>query len=274
MNCETSLSEQLSNLSMETTSLPTPMCVGLLSNQILIKAMKKAFKQEQSLSAVNRFFEIVLQQQSTSDELLSCAVKELHALQPDEDKILQMKQQLEGYLTRKGFDTSEEFHQFVDHVFGGFGYVVSLLFQTEANYSTIKSILVDVAKAIGVSRTLRELHEDTQRDFIMLPKETMHQFQVDISALKDQKITEAFAQLINSYIEVVRRQYETFYSNIEAFPQEFRYPLYTFVKLQEAILDEIIWNRYDCLNSDLSVSSLRQSFIRFKARRVIKRLAT
>jgi len=274
MNCETLLTNQLTNLSLETTTLPTPMRVGLLSHQMLIKAMKKAFKQEQSLSAVNRFFEIVLQQQSTSDELLSCAVKELKSLQPDKDKILQMKQQLEGYLTRKGFDTTEEFDQFVDQVFGGFGYVVSLLFQTEANYATLKSLIVDVAKAIGVSRTLRELHEDAQREFLMFSKEAMNHYQVDILSLKGQKITENFAQLINSYIEVVRRQYENFYSRIDAFPKDVRYPIYTFVKLQEAILDEIIWNRYDCLNSDLTVSPLRQSFIRFKAKRVIKRLGT
>jgi phytoene/squalene synthetase len=272
MNCETLLNDQFANLSVETTTLPTPMRVGLLSQQILIKAMKKTFKQEQSLSAVNRFFEIVLQQQSTSDELLSCAVKELHALRPDEEKITQMKYQLEGYLNRKGFDTTAEFNQFVDQVFGGFGYIVSLLFQTEANYSTLKSLLVDVAKAIGVSRTLRELHEDANRDFYMFSKEDMNQYQVDINALKGQKITENFAQLINSYIEVVRRQYENFYSNIALFPPAVRYPIYTFVKLQEAILDEIIWNRYDCLNTDLTVSPLRQTFIRFKAKRVIKRL--
>ncbi len=273
MNCETLFSNQLTNLPVETTSLPTSMRVGLLSFQILIKAMKKAFKQEQSLSAVNRFFELILQQQSTSDELLSCAVKELQFLQPDEDKILQMKQPLEDYLTRRSFDTTEEFNQFVDQVFGGFGSMVSLLFQTEANYLKLEPLLVDVAKAIGVSRSLRELHEDAKSNFFIFSKAAMNQYQVDIVALKDQKMTENFAQWINSYIEVVRRQYESFYSNIEAFPTDVRYPIYTFVKIQEAILDEIIWNRYDCLNSDLFVSPLRQTFIRFKAKRVIKRLA-
>jgi phytoene/squalene synthetase len=272
-SCETRLRDQLSNLSSDFDSLPTPTRVGLLSYQIAAKAMKKAFKQEQSIASVDRLFALFLKQDSTSDELLQCAIEMMDIYHPDHARIQAMQSQLTGFLSRKGFDTIQEFEDFVDTVFGGFGYVVSLLFQEEPNAKQREALFINVAKAIGVSRTLREVHEDVANGFVMLPKELMNSLGVDLEALRGQKVSEGFAQLINRLIEEARRRYQSFYSNIDLVPKEAQVALLRFVKIQEAILDEIIWNRYDCLNTGLVVSPLRQRFIRFRVKRMIKRMS-
>jgi phytoene/squalene synthetase len=272
-SCETRLRDQLSNLSSDFDSLPTPTRVGLLSYQIAAKAMKKAFKMEQSIASVDRLFALFLKQDSTSDELLQCAIEMMDIYHPDHARIQAMQSQLTGFLSRKGFDTIQEFEDFVDTVFGGFGYVVSLLFQDEPNAKQREALFINVAKAIGVSRTLREVHEDVANGFVMLPKELMNSLGVDLEALRGQKVSEGFAQLINRLIEEARRRYQSFYSNIDLVPKEAQVALLRFVKIQEAILDEIIWNRYDCLNTGLVVSPLRQRFIRFRVKRMIKRMS-
>jgi phytoene/squalene synthetase len=272
-SCETRLRDQLSNLSSDFDSLPTPTRVGLLSYQIAAKAMKKAFKQEQSIASVDRLFALFLKQDSTSDELLQCAIEMMDIYHPDHARIQAMQSQLTGFLSRKGFDTIQEFEDFVDTVFGGFGYVVSLLFQDEPNANQREALFINVAKAIGVSRTLREVHEDVANGFVMLPKELMNSLGVDLEALRGQKVSEGFAQLINRLIEEARRRYQSFYTNIDLVPKEAQVALLRFVKIQEAILDEIIWNRYDCLNTGLVVSPLRQRFIRFRVKRMIKRMS-
>jgi phytoene/squalene synthetase len=272
-SCETRLRDQLSNLSSDFDSLPTPTRVGLLSYQIAAKAMKKAFKMEQSIASVDRLFALFLKQDSTSDELLQCAIEMMDIYHPDHARIQAMQSQLTGFLSRNGFDTIQEFEDFVDTVFGGFGYVVSLLFQDEPNAKQREALFINVAKAIGVSRTLREVHEDVANGFVMLPKELMNSLGVDLEALRGQKVSEGFAQLINRLIEEARRRYQSFYTNIDLVPKEAQVALLRFVKIQEAILDEIIWNRYDCLNTGLVVSPLRQRFIRFRVKRMIKRMS-
>jgi phytoene/squalene synthetase len=272
-SCETRLRDQLSNLSSDFDSLPTPTRVGLLSYQIAAKAMKKAFKQEQSIASVDRLFALFLKQDSTSDELLQCAIEMMDIYHPDHARLQAMQSQLTGFLSRKGFDTIQEFEDFVDTVFGGFGYVVSLLFQDEPNAKPREGLFINVAKAIGVSRTLREVHEDVAKGFVMLPKELMNSLGVDLEALRGQKVSEGFAQLINRLIEEARRRYQSFYTSIDLVPKEAQVALLRFVKIQEAILDEIIWNRYDCLNTGLVVSPLRQRFIRFRVKRMIKRMS-
>ena len=271
-SCETRLRDQLPNLSIDFEPLPTPTRVGLLSYQIAAKAMKKAFKQEQSIVSVDRLFALFLKQESTSDELLQCAIDTVDSLNPDPATIQAMQIQLTAFLTRNGFDTIQEFEDFVDTVFGGFGYFVSLLFQDEPHIHQLRPLFVEVAKAIGVSRTLREVHEDVANGFVMLPKELMTSLGVDVDALRGQKVNEGFAQLINRLIEEARRRYQTFYSKLDLVPKDAQIALLRFVKIQEAILDEIIWNRYDCLNTGLVVSPLRQQFIRFRAKRMIKRM--
>jgi phytoene/squalene synthetase len=272
-SCETRLRDQLSNLSSDFDSLPTPTRVGLLSYQIAAKAMKKAFKMEQSIASVDRLFALFLKQDSTSDELLQCAIEMMDIYHLDHARIQAMQSQLTGFLSRNGFDTIQEFEDFVDTVFGGFGYVVSLLFQDEPNAKQREALFINVAKAIGVSRTLREVHEDVANGFVMLPKELMNSLGVDLEALRGQKVSEGFAQLINRLIEEARRRYQSFYTNIDLVPKEAQVALLRFVKIQEAILDEIIWNRYDCLNTGLVVSPLRQRFIRFRVKRMIKRMS-
>jgi hypothetical protein len=146
-SCETRLRDQLSNLSSDFDSLPTPTRVGLLSYQIAAKAMKKAFKMEQSIASVDRLFALFLKQDSTSDELLQCAIEMMDIYHPDHARIQAMQSQLTGFLSRNGFDTIQEFEDFVDTVFGGFGYVLSLLFQRRTQRQTARSIVHQCRKS-------------------------------------------------------------------------------------------------------------------------------
>ena len=264
-NCPSLLEAKLSNLPQSFDTLPTHLRVGVLSFQVAAKAMKKAFKEEQSTASVDRLFALFLQQQSTSEPLLQCAIQHLHTLPLDGAMIQAIQAQLIATLERKGFLTREQFELFVETVFGAFGSMVALLMS--ANEKPLR----EVAKAIGVTRTLRELHGDVANGFVLLPRDVMNEHHIDLEVLRGAKITEDFAQMINALIEPLRKTYATFYAQIDQFPAPTQLALYTFVKSQEAILDEIIWNRYDCLNTDLMVSEFRQSILRFRAKRALKK---
>ena len=269
-DCNSILEAQVAKLPKSFDTLPARERVGLLSFQLAAKAMKQAFKIDQSIASVDRLFDLLLRKQSTSEPLLQCAIDHIDSLGMNQERMVLIQEQLTAHITRNGFDTTEQFNAFVDTVFGSFGEVVALLFQTESNPSVTES-LREVAKAIGVTRTLRELHGDVASGCYMLPKDLLEEYQVNVPALQQTKITEEFAQLINSLIEPLRRTYATFYSQIDGYPHAAQLSLYTFVKTQEAILDEIIWNRYDCLHTELTVSDLRQTMIRFRAKRALKR---
>ena len=270
-DCNSILEAQVAKLPKSFDTLPARERVGILSFQLAAKAMKQAFKIDQSIASVDRLFDLLLKKQSTSEPLLQCAIDHIDSLGMSQERMVLIQEQLTAHITRYGFDTTEEFNTFVDTVFGSFGEVVALLFQTESNPSVTEESLREVAKAIGVTRTLRELHGDVASGCYMLPKDLLQEYQVDLAALQQTKITEEFAQLVNSLIEPLRRTYATFYSQIDWFPRAAQLSLYTFVKTQEAILDEIIWNRYDCLHTELLVSDLRQTMIRFRAKRALKR---
>jgi phytoene/squalene synthetase len=262
-NCQSLLDAQRSQLPKSFDSLPAQFRVGLLSFQVVAKAMKRAFKEDQSTASVDRLFALLLQQQTTSDPLLQCAVQSLHTLPMDAAVIQGVQAQLTEQLQRKGFDTTAQFDAFVETVFGAFGSMVATLL------SSAQQPLREVAKAIGVTRTLRELHSDVNHGFVMLPRDLLREYHVDLQALQTTKITEEFAQMINSLIEPLRRSYATFYASLDQLPQACQLAVYTFVKTQEAILDEIIWNRYDCLHTELVVSDFRQSILRFRAKRAM-----
>jgi phytoene/squalene synthetase len=268
-NCDSILEAHVAKLPKSFDTLPAPSRVGLLSFQLAAKAMKQAFKEDQSIASVERLFDLFLQKQSTSEPLLQCAISTMYSYGVSQESILLIQDQLTAQLKRKGFDTTEQFNTFVDTVFGAFGEMSARLFGADASPSMTAS-LREVAKAIGVTRTLREIHVDVDHGFYMISKELLAEYEVDLDALKTTKITEGFAQLINSLIEPLRRTYSTFYSQIDRYPTQAQLSLYTFVKTQEAILDEIIWNRYDCLHTELTVSELRQTMIRFRAKRAIK----
>lgn len=268
-NCDAILEAQVANLPKSFTTLPARERVGLLSFQIAAKAMKQAFKVDQSISSVDRLFELFVKKQSTSEPLLQCAINQIHSLGVNQERIGLIQEQLTAHLRRKGFDTKEQFDTFVDTVFGAFGEMTAHLFEATPSVSLTEP-LREVAKAIGVARTLREIHGDVESGFYMIPNDLLDSYQVDLNALKHTKITEGFAQLINSLMEPLRRTFSLFYNQIERFPKDVQLSLYVFVKTQEAILDEIIWNQYDCLNTELTVSPLRQSMIRFRAKRVLK----
>lgn len=272
-NCDAILEAQIAKLPKSFDSLPAHSRVGLLSFQIAAKAMKKAFKEDQSIASVDRLFDLFLKNQSTSEPLMQCAISTIHSLGVNQESIRLIQEQLTAQLSRKGFNTTDQFNTFVDTVFGAFGEMTARLFGADSNPSMTES-LREIAKAIGVTRTLREIHVDAENGFNMLSKEHLAEYQVDLEALKSSKINEGFAQLINSLIEPLRRSYANFYSQIDQFPREAKLSLYTFVKTQEAILDEIIWNRYDCLHTELTVSDLRQTIIRFRAKRALKQRGT
>lgn len=269
-NCDAILAAQGANLPKSFDTLPARERVGLLSFQIAATAIKKAFKSDQSIAAVERLFALFSNKQSTSEALLQCAIAQIHSIGIDQERIALIEEQLTTTLSRKRFDTTEQFTTFVDTVFGTFGELVARLVQTQADPQLTES-LREVAKAIGVTRTLQELHRDVANGIVMIPTELLVEYQVELDELRDAAITEEFAQLINSLIEPLRRTYSLFYKQIDRYPAAVQLPIYTFVKIQEAILDEIIWNRYDCLNTELAVSELRQTIIRFWAKRALKK---
>jgi phytoene/squalene synthetase len=268
-NCQSLLEAQDVQLPKSFDSLPAQFRVGLLSFQVVAKAMKKAFKEDQSVDSVNRLFALFLKNQRTSEPLLQCAIEHIHTLPIERERISLIQSQLLGHLEQNGFPTSEQFESFVDTVFGSFGQMAATLFPASTN--AMELALQDVAKAIGVSRTLREIHGDVANGFLMIPQSLLAEYQVDLNALLGNKINEGFAQMINSLIEPQRRRFASFYEHIDLFPSESQLALYTFAKTQEAMLDEIIWNRYDCLNSDLGVSDLRLAMIRIRAKRALKK---
>ena len=267
--CYSLLEAKMNTLPKSFETLPTPIRVGLFSFQLAAKAMKKAFKEDQSVDSVNRLFALFLKEQRTSEPLLQCAIEHIHTFPIQAEQISLIQTQLVRHLEQNGFPTSEQFESFVDTVFGSFGQMAARLFPASTN--AMELALQDVAKAIGVSRTLREVHGDVANGFLMIPQSLLAEYQVDLNALLGNKINEGFAQMINSLIEPQRRRFASFYEHIDLFPSESQLALYTFAKTQEAMLDEIIWNRYDCLNSDLGVSDLRLAIIRIRAKRALKK---
>lgn len=271
--CPSLLNDQQSALPRALTNFPSDSLPRLVAFQVLANAMTKAFKVDQSHASLASLFALLHGATTTSDPLLFCALKAWREVSLDDALIDKIHQAMRDQLEKNPHQTVEDFDRFVDDVFGSFGLIAASLFQTDDSHAVIQATLVEVAKAIGVTRTLRDMVEDVPAGLTLIPPALFEAFHVEVSSIVGASVTEAFAQAVDSLMPPQRRRFAAFYKNIHLFPPAFQWPLFAFVKTQEAILDEIIWNRYDCVNTDLRVSPLRERFLLFRAKRAVKQRA-
>jgi hypothetical protein len=142
----------------------------------------------------------------------------------------------------------------------------------KSNNPQTTRLIEEVTVAIAMTTWINQLgfYPDT---FSLLPNELIHEFTLDVEEIKhSKKVPEALARALAVLMGEARQSFVRLYHHLNEFDAAFRLAVYTGVKFHEALLDEIIWAKFELFSSIQEVSSLRRRFMIFKAKRAMRKL--
>jgi hypothetical protein len=106
--------------------------------------------------------------------------------------------------------------------------------------------------------------------FRMIPISLQEEFSLDLeSDIANKKVSENLARALAVLMGEARQAYVRFYHHLDDLDKDLRLSAYLAVKFQEALLDEIVWAKFELFAGAQEVTSLRRRFMTFKAKRTI-----
>jgi hypothetical protein len=142
----------------------------------------------------------------------------------------------------------------------------------KSNNPQTTRLIEEVTVAIAMTTWINQLgfNPDT---FSLLPSDLIHEFTLDVEEIKQsKKVPEALARALAVLMGEARQSFVRLYHHLNEFDAPLRLAVYTGVKFHEALLDEIIWAKFELFSSIQEVSSLRRRFMIFKAKRAMRKL--
>jgi hypothetical protein len=142
----------------------------------------------------------------------------------------------------------------------------------KSNNPQTTRLIEEVTVAIAMTTWINQLgfNPDT---FSLLPNELIHEFTLNVEEIKlSKKVPEGLARALAVLMGEARQSFVRLYHHLNEFDAPLRLAVYTGVKFHEALLDEIIWAKFELFSSIQEVSSLRRRFMIFKAKRAMRKL--
>lgn len=167
--------------------------------------------------------------------------------------------------------TVEELQSFFNssstHISSALNYVLN-----KSSQPNITKIIEDVVVAISITQWINQLGQHPDR-FTLLPIALIEEFGLDVDAIiQERKVPESLARALAVLMGEARQSFVRLYHQLTAFDPALRLGVYTAAKFHEALLDEIVWAKFELFSSVQEVSPLRRKFITFKAKRFVRKL--
>ena len=160
------------------------------------------------------------------------------------------------------------FKQSSQHVIQAIGAILN-----PSHNPKITTLIEEVVVAIKITTWINQLGENPT-SFSLLPLALIDEFTLDIESIKtNQKVPENLARALAVLMGEARQSFVRLYHQLNQFDLPVLLAVYTAVKFHEALLDEIIWAKFELFTSVQEVSSLRRKFIMFKAKRAVRKLS-
>ena len=158
------------------------------------------------------------------------------------------------------------FKQSSQHVIQAVG-----VFLNPSHNPQITTLIEELVVAIKITTWINQLgHKPTT--FSLLPSSLIDEFTLEIENIKSiQKVPESLARALAVLMGEARQSFVRLYHHLNQFDSSLRLAIYAGVKFHEALLDEIIWAKFELFSSVQEVSSLRRKFMTFKAKRFLRK---
>jgi len=139
----------------------------------------------------------------------------------------------------------------------------------KAKNPELSRLVQEVVVAIQITHWINNVSSQPER-LLMIPLALREEFALHLDVdLLNKKVSEHTARALAVLMGEARQAYVRLYHHLGLLDPNLRLGVYLAAKFQEALLDEIVWAKFDLFSGVQEVSSLRRRFMTFKAKRYV-----
>lgn len=157
-------------------------------------------------------------------------------------------------------NTYNELEQYCDLVASSVGFMLLPILAPKQETS-LQTFAFSLGRAFQITNILRDVGEDFKRNRIYLPAELLRQYNVNLSTVIEDKMTQSFIQLWEYLASKAESYYTQALSQIKQFPRDTQFPLAAALFFYRDILNACRKASYQVIHQKNYVSNEQKKFL-------------